>query len=126
MSVGENIKKARKAAHMSQDELADAIGANRVTISKYENDVYAPSVDGLLRLTKALKITIAELTGEIPLSDEEKNDTETPKTYEARLISGAIDKMPKEQRERALDIMRVVFAEYAAEFDKEGNETDET
>ena len=39
-TIGDNIRTARKALKMSQDELAEAIGANRVTISKYENGGY--------------------------------------------------------------------------------------
>lgn len=62
-SIGENIRKARKELGMSQDELAEAIGANRVTISKYENDVYLPSVTALEKLASALRTTEADLTG---------------------------------------------------------------
>lgn len=36
MSIGENIKAARKALKMSQDDLAEKTGANRVTISQSE------------------------------------------------------------------------------------------
>ena len=57
MSIGNNIKAARKALGMSQDALADAIGSNRVTISQYENGKYLPSVP-------ALRTTPAVLTGE--------------------------------------------------------------
>ena len=38
-TIGDNIRTARKSLKMSQDDLAAAIGANRVTISKYENGI---------------------------------------------------------------------------------------
>lgn len=64
MSIGENIKAARKALKMSQDDLAEKTGANRVTISQYENNVYLPSVPALQRLAEALNTTPSKLTGE--------------------------------------------------------------
>ena len=63
MSIGQNIKEARKALGMSQDALADAIGANRVTISRYETDSYLPSVPALEKLAVALRTTTGKLTG---------------------------------------------------------------
>ena len=62
MSIGENIKQARKALGMSQDALADAIGANRVTISRYETGSYLPSVPALEKLAVALRTTTGKLT----------------------------------------------------------------
>lgn len=64
MTIGENIKNARKMLGMSQDDLADAIGANRVTISQYETGKYFPSVPALQRLAEALQTTPTKLTGE--------------------------------------------------------------
>ena len=63
MGISDNIKNARKALGMSQDDLADAIGANRVTISRYETGSYFPSVPALERLAVALHTTVAQLTG---------------------------------------------------------------
>ena len=63
MGIGDNIRLARKALKMSQDDLAEAIGANRVTISKYESGGYLPSVPALERLATALHTTPSRLTG---------------------------------------------------------------
>lgn len=63
MNIGKNIRERRKELKLSQDDLAFAIGANRVTISKYENGVYLPSVPALERLADALKTTPAALSG---------------------------------------------------------------
>ena len=62
-TIGNNIREARKALKMSQDDLAEAIGANRVTISKYENGSYLPSVPALDRLAVALHTTANALQG---------------------------------------------------------------
>ena len=68
--IGENIRAARKALKMSQDELAEATGANRVTISMYESGKYLPSVPALERLAKALHTTPAKLTESAEDKDE--------------------------------------------------------
>lgn len=41
--------------------------------------------------------------------------TKTVSTTEARIISGGVDKMTPEERERALNIMRAAFAAYFTE-----------
>lgn len=118
------VRELRKKKGIQQKELAIAIGVSNPTVSDWETGKKDPSGERLRKLAKYFEVD--ELTVLGTAVDLGSTYSDTPKTYEARLISGAIDKMPKEQRERALDIMRVVFAEYAAEFDKEGNETDET
>ena len=40
------------------------------------------------------------------------------KTVEAKLISAGVDKMPPEQRERALTMMKLMFLEYADYFER--------
>lgn len=69
MHVGDNIRKARKALGMSQDKLAEAIGANRVTISKYESGRFLPSITALKLLAAVLKTTPNSLMG----NDEQKD-----------------------------------------------------
>ena len=70
-NLGENIRKARKALKLSQDALGELTGANRVTISKYENNEYNPSLPALKRLAEALHTTPAELTGDEPDTKKE-------------------------------------------------------
>lgn len=65
MTMGERIRQLRKSLNMSQDELADLIGANRVTISKYETGSYLPSVPALERLASALHTTPSFLSGSL-------------------------------------------------------------
>ena len=115
MSIGENIRNARKALNMSQEQLATAIDANRVTISKYENGGYLPSVPALEKLAEALKTTPAALSG---TASQDDSDSKVPQTIEARILSEGVDRMPKEQREQALQVFRAVFTQYADYFDE--------
>lgn len=104
MSIGENIRHARRANNMSQDDLADAIGANRVTISKYETGGYLPSVPALKRIADALGTTPAALSGE--------DGGRQPITEEAQIICGGVDRLPKEQRQQALNVFRAMFPNF--------------
>ena len=66
VKINDNIKRARLALRMSQDDLAEAIGSNRVTISKYENGHFLPSIPALEKLASALGTTPAALTDSDP------------------------------------------------------------
>ena len=57
-----NIKKARLAAGLSQSKLATLAGVSKQTISNAECGVYVrPSLDTLLKIAKALKVTVDSL-----------------------------------------------------------------
>ena len=47
------------------------------------------------------------------------------RTIEARLISHGVDAMPPEQRERALNMFRLMFEQYADKFDNDEGENDD-
>jgi putative transcriptional regulator len=51
----------RKAAHLKQSDVADAIGVTRQTIIAIEKGNYTPSVVLVLKLTKLLNKTVEEL-----------------------------------------------------------------
>lgn len=62
------IREARKAAKMTQDELAKSLGINRATLSRYESGAIDPPSSQLQRIADALGISIYEL-----LDDKEKD-----------------------------------------------------
>ena len=49
-----NLQAARKAANMTQVQLAEASGVTQETISAYENGVHNPTLTNLIKLKKAL------------------------------------------------------------------------
>ena len=57
----DNLRRARLAAGMSQEELADVAGIDRTYVSALERCRYAASVDVMERLAAALQITPASL-----------------------------------------------------------------
>ena len=62
------FKLARVAKNLTQQELADSVGATRQTIGLIEKDRYNPSLALCIRIAKALDKTLDELFWK----DEEK------------------------------------------------------
>jgi len=56
-----NLRRLRKEAGVSQEELADRAEIDRTYISALEREVYAASIDVLDRLAKALRVEAADL-----------------------------------------------------------------
>jgi len=75
-STAERMKHRRKELRMSQQDLADALGVNRSTVSRYESGyIEKLPTEYLVDLAQALKTTPAYLMG----WDDE--------TFEERLIN---------------------------------------
>lgn len=56
MSIGSQLKIARKAKGITQTELGEVIGRTKSTIANYESDKSGPSADDLLRMMAALDV----------------------------------------------------------------------
>lgn len=112
-TIGENIRTARKALGMSQDELAEAIGGNRVTISQYENGGYLPSVPALSRLAVALKTTPAKLSGNAEEEDEPEDEVDRIRKRlrhdpSFRILFSAAEKVKAENMQAAAAMLRAL------------------
>ena len=53
--LGKKIKIARIELDMNQTDLADKIGAKQKSISRYETGLAMPSIETLMKISKALK-----------------------------------------------------------------------
>ena len=63
MTVGENIKKARLAAGLTQKELADKCGIADSAVRKYESGRVVPKLPMIKKIADALNVFITDLTG---------------------------------------------------------------
>ena len=62
MNVGENIRKYREKAGMSQKALAEAVFVDQAMICKVEKGIKLPSLPLSMAIAKALGCTMDELT----------------------------------------------------------------
>ena len=130
--IGDRIKAARTKLGYSAEQVAAFLGVSPATVYRYENgDISKLPSKYIKPLAEYLCVTPAYL---MCWDDDKKyqmdlqlfNDgtmphavPETVTTCEARIISGGVDKMTPEERERALNIMRAAFAAYFKEDDNE-------
>ena len=122
--VGDRIREARKKIGLNQEELAELARLNRVTVAKYESGKVEPGAQALSRIADALEVTVDQLLGRDPLEGQQSQQI-TPKTIEARILAQAVDQMTKEERERALEAMKLIFVNYTTNFEK-GTQNDDT
>ena len=59
--LGQRIASLRKAKKLTQEQLAEALGCSVEFISLVERGVNAPSVAGLEKFAKILKVEVKEL-----------------------------------------------------------------
>ena len=81
---GKYIFRLRKAAGLSQEELAERVGVHLNTISQWENRVYIPKTPKLKKLAEAFNITEAEL-----LNGPAKQEFEVKIVMGVRNLTGA-------------------------------------
>ena len=70
-TIGQRILTLRRAAGMSQEALAAAVGVSRQALGKWEADQSLPGLDNLLALAEALHTSCDELLTGRPLSPEQ-------------------------------------------------------
>ena len=63
MLFGENFRKMRQEAGLSQKDVAEKLGIYQSNVSDWENDVSRPEYERLIQLTTLYACTIAELLG---------------------------------------------------------------
>lgn len=122
IDTGNRIRELRKARNLNQDQLAEMASLNRVTIAKYETGKIEPGAQALARIADALEVSTDVLLGR---SDEPVQIADRPKTLEARIISGGVDKLPKEQRETILNVIRAMHANHPELFEEKGTDEDD-
>ncbi|MGM0259677.1 helix-turn-helix domain-containing protein [Enterococcus sp. AZ102] len=58
------IKELRTALGMTQAELAEKIGVNSITLSRYENNLRKPKIDKLMTMSEIFSVPVDYITGE--------------------------------------------------------------
>ena len=57
-SVGERIRKIRERAGMNKVMFADAIDANKSSITRYETDAIKPNIEALKKISEEFNVSI--------------------------------------------------------------------
>ena len=70
MELHIRLKLLLKLKHIYQKEFANGIGASECSVSKYCNGKRTPRLAELLKMSRYLKVSLDELTGNSPTFDE--------------------------------------------------------
>lgn len=66
--IGKILKRYRRAAHLTQKNVADALGVNRVSVTQWENGSAKPNIERLGELAKLFGVPIDALLTGTPLN----------------------------------------------------------
>lgn len=103
--IGEQIKAARKAKDVSQEELAVRLGVVRQTVSKWENGMSVPDADVLIKIAELLDVPVSQLLG----IEQESGSVQDMAGELARLNKELAAKIQKEKLRAELDKKRGVI-----------------
>ena len=114
------VKQLRKRAGMKQEELASLLGISRPSVSGWENQKSDPEGPQLKKVAEIFGVDPLVVLG-VMSPDGTMMAKGAPRTVEARILAAGIDKMPERDRERALNIVRLLFEQYADYFERTEN-----
>lgn len=114
LDIGDRIRMARIRIGMNQEELAELARLNRVTIAKYESGKVEPGAQAISRIADALEVSVDELLGRAAVAEKKRE----PHTLEARIVSGGMDKLPQEERDRIISVLQAMYSNHPELFDK--------
>ena len=125
-TTGDRIRELRLRHRLTLDDVAKYLGVGRQAIYKYEQGTVTNiPLENLEKMAVLFETTPGYLAGWD--SDEEPREPEHElKTSEARLLANGVDKLPKDQRERALAVFKAMFEPQYADLFNKGEKEDDT
>jgi|SRR5271166_782233 len=97
---GQRLKTLRKAANLSQRELAVLIGETHTNVAYWETSGNLPRSDVLLPMAQALGVSVEELLGSA------RPKASGAPAGKARQLFAAVNKLPRRQQEKIFDILQ--------------------
>ena len=112
----ENLNYYLTVSGRLQKDLAEYVGAKTTTVSGWTRGISYPRADAMEKIAMFFGIPMSKLVDE-PAIDEGMMQNlaminSIPRSQEARIISGGIDRMPPEKREQAIKVLQAIFADY--------------
>jgi len=70
--MGQELRKARQRAGLTQEQLSFRAGVSRPYISELERNHKSPTVDTLFRICDALQVSAADIVGRVDSARKKK------------------------------------------------------
>lgn len=119
----ERLNELFSADPRSDSAIAAELEVSKQALSAWRKGIRSPKKSVLLKIAQIYNVSIDWLMGfDVPKIEENVQSGYQPETIEAKILANGIDKLPPEQRERALAMFRVMFEpQYADMFTKEND-----
>ena len=143
MKLSQIVIDYRNRMQISQREFARRCDLSNSYISFIENEFnprtgrpIVPTLEIYQKIASGMDMSVHQLFGILdedapvdlgissPVKDDDPPSGDEFHTEEARILAKGIDKLPKEQREQALSVIRAMFIKYADYFEKETDDDD--
>lgn len=105
LNIGDNIRKYRKRANLTQEQLADALGVSYQSVSRWENYSTYPDMELLPSIAKKFNVSIDELLG----MPEEKKEQEAEEVF-IKLAKTSFEKPVN--AEKVIELIRDIRRNY--------------
>lgn len=101
MKLCEKLYELRRAAGLSQEELAERLNVSRQAVSKWENGAAQPELSKLVELSRLYSVSVDEL---LSLEEAEKGDAKAASSVDASAPAPAQETLtaPKKARRQKL------------------------
>lgn len=118
-TAGERIRELRLQNKMTLDDVARQLGVGRQAIYKYEQGTVTNiPLENLEKMAEMFNTTPGYIAGwEDSYKNGHSSESSAPQTAEARIVSGAMDKLPQEQREQILNVVRAMLTQHPELFE---------
>lgn len=110
-ALGSRIAAARQAAGLTQQELADKIGATQRVVAYWEREAVSLRADQLDALAGALHLSADDLLGR---AQPKARAAAAGPIGKARKIFAAISKLPRHQQEKIFSILEPFVAQHGS------------
>lgn len=106
--------------------IASELHVSRQTVHYWKLGDRSPKTPTVIAIANYFGVDVAWLMGfdvqKYENAEEPHTVDDHPQTEEARILAKGIDKLPQEQREQALSVIKAMFAKYSNYFEKENDD----
>ena len=97
-----------------QKDLAEYVGAKTTTVSGWTRGVSYPRADAMEKIAMFFGVPTSRLVGDSSADAPAENPSSAQTIHhsEIRLLASRLDRLPKEQRDQALDVFNAMYHKY--------------
>lgn len=112
LSLGDNIRRLRRARDLTQEQLADRLGVTYQSVSRWENSTAYPDIELLPAIGDIFSVSVDELLG-VPETEKEKQAQALCDEF-CRVMNTSVPEEGKKEWLKSLaDIVRKLRVDYA-------------